>query len=81
MATPSAMPPMNFDMGSTATATATSGPAQGGSASGSGMGALNSGDWIIQTTGTGNNSAVPATTNQLLWLAIGAGVVWFLMRR
>jgi hypothetical protein len=80
MAAPGAgslIPPLSLSMGSSATA----GPTQGGSAGGAGMGALNQGDWIIQRTGTGNNSAVPTSSSSWVMLAIGAGVAWFLARR
>lgn len=72
------VPPLNLSLGSQAQ----SGNASGGSG-GSGMGSLNQGDWIIQRTGTGNNSATPLPnigSNGLMWAAIGAGLVWFLRR-
>jgi hypothetical protein len=77
MAAPGMMPPMQLDMGSSAK----SGDAQGGSASGQGWGAQNQGDWIIQRTGTGDNSAVPTSSSGLMMAAIGAGLVWFLTKR
>jgi len=78
MATPGAslIPPLSLSMGSSATA----GPTQGGSAGGAGMGALNQGDWIIQRTGTGNNSAVPTSSSSWVMLALGAAAVWFLRK-
>lgn len=77
MAPGGGMPPMQLDMGSSAK----SGDAQGGSASGQGWGSMNQGDWIIQRTGTGNNSAVPTSSSGMVMLAIGAAAVWFLTRR
>ena len=74
----SIVPPLQLSLGSSAG----SGPAGGGSGSGAGMGALNQGDWIIQRTGTGNNSATPLPQGSGGWLmlALGAGVAWFLMK-
>ena len=79
MAAPGMMPPLQLSLGSSAK----SGDASS-SGSGSGMGSLMSGDWIIQRTGTGNNSAtaLPNIGNSGLMMAvIGAGVAWFLLRR
>lgn len=73
----SLVPPLNLSMGSSAS----TGPNGGGTVGAGGMGALTQGDWIIQRTGTGNNSATPAANNQLMMLAVGAAVVWFLMRK
>lgn len=75
---PGMMPPLQLSMGSSA-----SSDARGGSASGSGMGALNEGDWIIQNTGQGNNSAVPLPQGSGNWMMIAAAVAvtWFVMRR
>jgi hypothetical protein len=73
---PGMMPPLQLSLGSSAK----SGDAQGGSSTGGGMGALNSGDWIIQTnTGSGGISA--ATGGKVNWLYIGlAAAVWFLKK-
>jgi hypothetical protein len=80
MAAPGGLvPPLNLSLGSGAQ----SGNASTGSG-GSGMGSLNQGDWIIQRTGTGNNSATPLPDiggNGWLMAAIGAGVAWFMLRR
>lgn len=73
----SLVPPLNFSMGSSASA----GPTGGGTVGAGGMGALTQGDWIIQRTGTGNNSATPTTNSKLAMLAVGAAAVWFLMRK
>ncbi|MFC4932953.1 hypothetical protein [Massilia sp. GCM10023247] len=68
---------MQLDMGSSAK----SGDAQGGSASGQGWGAQNQGDWIIQRTGTGDNTATPVPKSSgVVLLAVGAAAVWFLTR-
>lgn len=75
----SIVPPLNLSLGSSAR----SGNASTGSG-GTGMGSLHQGDWIIQRTGTGNNSATALPNigkNGLVMAAIGAGVVWFLTRR
>lgn len=77
MAAPGMMPPLQLSFGSSAS----SGPTSGGTVGAGGMGALTQGDWIIQRTGTGNNSATPAAQNKLTMLALGAAVVWFLMRK
>lgn len=80
MAAPGGLvPPLNLSLGSQAR----SGNASTGSG-GSGMGSLNQGDWIIQKTGQGNNSATALPNvggNGWMMAAIGAGVAWFLLRR
>ena len=80
MAAPGGLiPPLNLSLGSSAK----SGNAQGGTG-GYGMGTLSQGDWIIQKTGQGNNSATPLPDiggNGWMMAAIGAGVAWFLLRR
>ena len=75
------LPPLQLSLGSSAHA----GNSSTGTG-GAGMGSLNQGDWIIQRTGTGNNSATALPDlggggNGLLLVAIGAGVAWFLLRR
>ena len=71
------VPPLHLSLGSGAS----NGPTQGGSASGGGMGALNSGDWIIQTN-SGSGSISAATGGKVNWLYIGlaAAAVWFLRK-
>ena len=71
------IPPLQLSLGSSAK----SGDAQGGSSSGGGMGALNSGDWIIQTN-SGSGSISAATGGKVNWLYIGlaAAAVWFLRK-
>lgn len=79
MAAPGMMPPMQLSLGSSAK----SGDASSAGGA-SGMGSLSQGDWIIQRTGTGNNSATALPNignNGLMMAAIGAGVAWFLFRR
>lgn len=76
MAAPGMMPPLQLSMGSSAAS-----ESYGGSASGGGMGAINQGDWIIQRTGKGNNSAVPSSQQNWLLLAAVAAGAWFLARR
>lgn len=77
------VPPLQLNLGSSATSGAV-----GGSAAGGGMGALNEGDWITQSTGTGNNAAtatttpaaqaaaVTATAHPLIIVALAVGVWW-----
>jgi hypothetical protein len=78
MTMPGMMPPLQLSLGSSAGA-----DSRGGSAQGSGMGAINLGDWIIQTTGQGNNSATPLPDLKGNWpmLALGAVAAWFFLRR
>lgn len=73
------IPPLNLSLG----ASAQSGNSSTGTG-GAGMGSLNQGDWIIQKTGKGNNSATTLPdigNNGWMMAAIGAGVAWFLMRK
>jgi hypothetical protein len=73
------MPPLQLDFGSSAK----SGDAKGGVASGTGWGAQNQGDWIIQKSGTGDNSAVPSpkgASGMLLYAALGAAALWLLRK-
>jgi hypothetical protein len=79
MAAPGMFPPLQLSLGSTAHA----GNASTGTG-GAGMGSLNQGDWIIQKTGQGNNSATALPdigNNGWMMAAIGAGVAWFLLRK
>lgn len=79
MAAPGMMPPLQLSLGSSAKSGDAS--SMGGA---SGMGSLSQGDWIIQKTGAGNNSATALPDigkNGWLMAAIGAGVAWFLLRR
>jgi hypothetical protein len=80
MAAPGGLvPPLNLSLGSSAQ----SGNAHGGTG-GSGMGSLVQGDWTIQKTGQGNNSATALPNiggNGWMMAAIGAGVAWFMLRR
>lgn len=72
------MPSYSLDLGSSAK----SGDAQGGVASGSGWGSLNTGDWIIQRSGSGDNVAVPTGSKYMWLMAVAAAAgVWFLMRK
>lgn len=84
------MPPLQLSLGSSASA-----GAYGGSTAGGGMGALNEGNWTIETTGAGNNSAtatssntpagqaaaVSATAHPLLVVALAVGAWWMLKHK
>ena len=79
MAAPGMMPPLQLSLGSSAQSGQAS--SSGGA---SGMGSMHQGDWIIQKTGQGNNSATALPDigkNGMLMAAIGAGVAWFLLRK
>lgn len=75
------IPPLQLSFGSSAAS-----DARGGSTAGGGMGALNEGNWTIQTTGTGNNAATSTSTpvtaagaaggNRMMLLMLAAGALW-----
>lgn len=74
------IPPLQMSMGSSAKSDAIGGSGLGNG----GMGALNQGDWIFQTTENGDNSATPSPKpapagNGLMLALIGAGA-WFLLK-
>lgn len=82
------VPPLQLNLGSSATS-----GAYGGSTAGGGMGALNEGNWITETTGTGNNSATATSTptpntaavtaaasgNPVMLILLAAGA-WLMLR-
>jgi len=70
------IPPLHLSLGSGAS----SGPTQGGSANGGGMGSLSGGDWIIQTSGSGDISATTGGKVNWLYVAAAAAAVWFLRK-
>jgi hypothetical protein len=77
------MPPLQLSFGSSAKS-----DARGGSLGGDGAGALNEGDWIVQTTGQGDNTAIPPARPQaqprssvLLYSALAVGAAWLLLHR
>jgi hypothetical protein len=76
---PGMIPPLQLSLGSSAGA-----DSKGGSAIGGGMGALNEGDWIIQTTGNGDNGATttkPQASSSLLMAGAVVVAAWLIARR
>lgn len=81
------VPPLQLNLGSSASSDAKSGAFGGGT----GVGALNEGSWIIQTTGVGNNGATATQTpasidaakagNPLLLIALAVGALWLVKHK
>ena len=80
------IPPLQLSFGSSA-----SSGAKGGETSGGGMGALNEGNWITQTTGTGNNASTATSTpttaagaaasgNPMMLVLLGVAA-WLMLRK
>ncbi|MES2367201.1 MAG: hypothetical protein V4563_15090 [Pseudomonadota bacterium] len=83
------MPPMNFNLGSSATS-----KAEGGVLGNTQQGGLNEGDWITQWTENGDNTAVPspkpvqptplasvAATGNVGMIALIAVVAWLALKK
>lgn len=86
------LPPLQLSFGSSAT----SGAQGGGSGMGTGMGAINEGNWIIQSgqgnsttatsapptiSGTSIGTRTPAASGSTLLLALGAALLYFVMKK